>query len=402
MRDVKYVQVPTVTIFESEEQPGYRSTTNGSYIAFDSFRDDAVSTQRLPSGAHFEPTTYRALFSHGLSRDYEYLYQQGFDRMRRRGQSRPADFTTEVLNRYGCNIYSGLPEVSLACISSTESRLRARIRACDWSIGQSLGEMPETLQFLGEQVKLLTSLFRAIKSADIGKITRAIRSAERRRFERRIAKEWLKKHGYTTGKKAAKDNYLSYQFAWLPLMSDIYNTVKYISEGLATPGVFSAVARGLDPLPPPSLKYGITGVNGYWRSKRGVECSVAYSVANSSLYNLERFGLLDPLAVAWELVPMSFVVDWFIPIGNFIDGITAPFGLTFEHGYRTVYCDWGYEIEYYFEYPLEGGKLPTFGGRLSAMNRQIYFDFPAPVPYFRGFGNLSGGQMLSGLALAVR
>jgi hypothetical protein len=28
---------------------------------------------------------------------------------------------------------------------------------------------------------------------------------------------------------------------------------------------------------------------------------------------------LDPLSVAWELLPWSFVVDWFIPIGSYLD-----------------------------------------------------------------------------------
>jgi hypothetical protein len=29
-------------------------------------------------------------------------------------------------------------------------------------------------------------------------------------------------------------------------------------------------------------------------------------------------GMVDPLQVAWEIVPYSFVVDWFLPVGSFL------------------------------------------------------------------------------------
>jgi hypothetical protein len=31
-----------------------------------------------------------------------------------------------------------------------------------------------------------------------------------------------------------------------------------------------------------------------------------------------QLGLLDPLSVVWENIPYSFVVDWFIPIGDYL------------------------------------------------------------------------------------
>lgn len=39
-------------------------------------------------------------------------------------------------------------------------------------------------------------------------------------------------------------------------------------------------------------------------------------------------GVDDPLLVLWELVPYSFVADWFANIGSFIDSLNAYEGLT--------------------------------------------------------------------------
>jgi hypothetical protein len=35
--------------------------------------------------------------------------------------------------------------------------------------------------------------------------------------------------------------------------------------------------------------------------------------------SLQRsLGLVNPLEIAWEVVPYSFVVDWFLPVGSYI------------------------------------------------------------------------------------
>jgi hypothetical protein len=34
-------------------------------------------------------------------------------------------------------------------------------------------------------------------------------------------------------------------------------------------------------------------------------------------------GLLDPLTVAWEIIPYSFVIDWFVPIGTYFENLNT-------------------------------------------------------------------------------
>jgi hypothetical protein len=42
--------------------------------------------------------------------------------------------------------------------------------------------------------------------------------------------------------------------------------------------------------------------------------------------------LSNPAALAWELVPYSFVVDWMIPVGDYLSSLDAVNGLTFRRG----------------------------------------------------------------------
>lgn len=52
-----------------------------------------------------------------------------------------------------------------------------------------------------------------------------------------------------------------------------------------------------------------------------------------------RFGLLNPLSVAWELMPLSFVADWFLPIGSYLSGFDANLRFDVTSGY------FGYKLE---------------------------------------------------------
>jgi hypothetical protein len=50
----------------------------------------------------------------------------------------------------------------------------------------------------------------------------------------------------------------------------------------------------------------------------------------------ERWGLTDPASVAWELIPFSFVADWFVPIGDTLRAIHAARTLPVEKVITTT------------------------------------------------------------------
>jgi hypothetical protein len=54
------------------------------------------------------------------------------------------------------------------------------------------------------------------------------------------------------------------------------------------------------------------------KSKRSVD--LVFKIQEEARFTtLEEFGFHDPALVAWELMPYSFVVDWFLPIGDFLE-----------------------------------------------------------------------------------
>jgi len=53
--------------------------------------------------------------------------------------------------------------------------------------------------------------------------------------------------------------------------------------------------------------------------------------------------LTNPALVAWELVPFSFVADWFVPIGSWLTAIAPLIGITPQDVFRTVFSEESYE-----------------------------------------------------------
>lgn len=137
----------------------------------------------------------------------------------------------------------------------------------------------------------------------------------------------------------AADAHLEFSFAVRPLVSDMAKVIE-------------SLARGGDYIPVQSIKVG-------WRKQVGetfikdkslggrygsatstgllqFSARIDYYIDNPLLYVLDQLGLLNPFQLAWELVPYSFVIDWFANIGGMLGGALAPRGVVFERGYTYV------------------------------------------------------------------
>jgi len=116
--------------------------------------------------------------------------------------------------------------------------------------------------------------------------------------------------------------WLELQYGWLPALSDTFEAAKAfeaISNGPRKRTFSAAKKRGVS-------KDGLTdnGVVTWWWSTLG-NYRIKFELAEEMSVN-RQLGLLDPLSVAWEVVPYSFVVDWFLPIGQYLSVLSQiPF-----------------------------------------------------------------------------
>lgn len=112
--------------------------------------------------------------------------------------------------------------------------------------------------------------------------------------------------------------WLAMMYGWLPTLSDLYESAKAY-EALTSQRSSSFVISGKR-----ETSYEASQSPGVFKApgKRSVSHRMHYTL-HEYLSVPRTLGLTDPASVVWELVPFSFVVDWFIPIGSYFEALAV-------------------------------------------------------------------------------
>lgn len=157
---------------------------------------------------------------------------------------------------------------------------------------------------------------------------------------RRLRRKLPKKHRYYYGGESAvfARTWLEYQYGWRPLLSTLYGLVdlqRNHAKFMRIKGS-SKLTNTVTTLEHAGV--GLTSVTTITNTSMSqVVCDVA--VDSSILNDVSRLTTLNPAAIAWELVPYSFVVDWFFDIGRYLEELESSLafgvGLRFKRGFTT-------------------------------------------------------------------
>lgn len=132
--------------------------------------------------------------------------------------------------------------------------------------------------------------------------------------------------------RKGRDAYLQWQFGWKPLCADIHALWENLI-GRAPIQPYLRAAREIKTPYEYSTQFG--GFPCDVKIKHTDKCVLYASLSEQTLANMQSYDVINPLSLAWEVVPYSFVVDWFAPIGNTLASLTATAGLDFVGGYST-------------------------------------------------------------------
>lgn len=171
----------------------------------------------------------------------------------------------------------------------------------------------------------------------IARAASAVVNAFRRRDFRELARAFPLPKGWTSKAKSAADLWLELHFGWEPLIQDIYAGVMILQGPIDDKPVWGKAFLWEDNFDRTDSANYYTVAN---QALRGhVKCGCYVEVENPNLYKATSLGLVNPASVVWELVPFSFVVDWFIPVGDFLGSFTEFLGLKLSGRYTSYRCD---------------------------------------------------------------
>lgn len=264
-------------------------------------------------------------------------------------------------------------------------RLTNKVRHSELNLGVTMGEFPETAEFIHSAMVRTAKGYRYLRR---GQVQRALDTL--------------------TGRKNVKvrdipgalaDSWLAFVFGFQPIANDVASAAKVLQEGLLDPpGDFVFFSKKTW-----ELNREVHDIANHVKMEGDITGSgmIRVKVTNPDLYKLEQLGLTNPAHVAWELVPFSFVVDWFVPVGQFIQSIQPPSGVTVLDGWTYVKRKVKTKNWTTLGSPGDAGWNTSMTADEHLKDRRVLSAFATPkirVPDV----SLSKGQVASGMALLYK
>lgn len=152
-----------------------------------------------------------------------------------------------------------------------------------------------------------------------------------------------KPRGVKAGAKNFSNNFLEYHFGWAPAMSDIHSSLNTLTNTDFGVRKIHGVAVST-----PQVEGYDSGRFGRWTAtwQCTTKIGALARITNESSFLANQLGLLNPLAVAWDAVPYSFVADWFGNIGQVINSLTGFVGIEFIDAYTVTVYDGRFNSHY--------------------------------------------------------
>jgi hypothetical protein len=238
-----------------------------------------------------------------------YTYAKGY-------RSEPSGINTATY--YGCwfdashLLDHAMVQPSLG-ILNTDAKNQARTEALlklnkrKVSYGQYLVESHKSAKMLATAGKELLTLLRHVKHGRIKQIPKDFGV-----IRRKTGEYWLQ-----------------YQYGWQPLVSDIHGMWQVSRDGLQYPQLIRVVrevkSHYSDHGPHRDYLYNV-------EINHSDKCVLYAKLGNQFLAWAQNAQVINPASLGWEVIPYSFVLDWFVPVGNYLDALTATAGLDFVSG----------------------------------------------------------------------
>lgn len=197
----------------------------------------------------------------------------------------------------------------------------AERNAAYWDIATEIGELPETIKAIYSGLKAILTKY----------------------LEARRKVATLRKNSISSGSLVGDvaSVWMNFRYGIGPIAYSIEDMLSYLYKQ----GVFNTTRSGENRIFEVPLGDGssfeVTTRDRFW-SKVRVDPNHALNGLQTNLFK-----------TAWELVPLSFVIDWVLNIGDLLSTLSGPNG---EIEGVTTYSR---KCSVFFELPFGGGRLPT-------------------------------------------
>jgi len=230
----------------------------------------------------------------------------------------------------------------------------------------------------------------------IRKAWRSLRRGDFRGFKRALGLSSRKGESPWSKPEAAGSIWLQYHFGWEPLFQDIFNSVKILQSEYPSRTFTSRASAGgtYEYIVSNGWCYVVPSFRHRYLMQATVHCR------NPNLHRANSLGLINPASVIWERVPFSFVVDWFWPIGSFLESWSDFVGLEFENAFTTRSSNATGSQWYAWQGPPAAQYNSSLNCKAYKVERVLSITGPS-FPYPKQFKGFSVTRGATAIALCV-
>lgn len=297
--------------------------------------------------------------------------------------------------------YSSAP---FASSSSDDSDTKARnavldrVRGSSASLGMAFVERKQTVGMIAKNVNRIATAALAIRRGNLK------HAAELFGLQKVSGRNL--RNSIPPSPKNLSNHWLEYSYGWRPLLNDIYDSCELLADTYYRQKPTVVTATG---------KHKFKKV-GYLVSEGSLHTETCDTTSESSTRYLLRFvesnaflrvaektGLSNPALLVWEAIPYSFVIDWILPVGSYLQNLNATAGLSFHSGTVSTRVITNHvttlnpKVQGNDQVLVSGGRIV----RSELKSRQVLSSFPSPV-LAPDFSALGVNRVISALALLTQ
>lgn len=278
----------------------------------------------------------------------------------------------------------GLPSDTLE--AKALSKLKDKIQGGDFSAGVFLGTLDEVLPMVTSRCRSVIAALTAVRQRRYADALRVLAPGT----------------GRPLRATAPADVWLELQYGWIPLLNDVYEGMEKLhnmreERSMSYKASAWSVVQTEDSASVPN--YSITLVTRQWVSYRWT--------LNEELSTSQKlFSLTTPAEILWERMPWSFVVDWFIPVGTYLENLgfvpklsgsggVSRFSRCFPRINRTYKDNAVWQYKNQFDPPVRGSGVRLQRRALTASTITV------PLPELKSISQAMGVQRCRNAAALI-
>lgn len=186
------------------------------------------------------------------------------------------------------------------------NRIREAVISQKSQLAVDLLELSKTKSMLADYGREALSVLRSIRGGR--PLADFVRYMNRNGFNGTLGNQWLR-----------------YIYGVAPTIGGAYETAEVLNEDFMVGKIYTGKIRRYKEVKHRSQK-SYRNIEG--RCTGTVKGYFQYTVSDTTLKKFSDLGFTNPLSIAWELMPWSFVLDWFVDVGGYINRMDAALGVT--------------------------------------------------------------------------